>query len=102
MEEKSIVNQTGFISYMPQQDALFPWRTILMNVLLGQELYGKADTERAKEMLQKAGLADVMYAYPHELSGGMRQRASFIRALLSPQDRKSTRLNSSHVSTSYA
>src|SRR5699024_5307636 len=85
MEEKSIVNQTGFISYMPQQDALFPWRTILKNVLLGQELYGKADTERAKEMLQKAGLADVMYAYPHELSGGMRQRASFIRALLSPQ-----------------
>lgn len=85
LEERSIVNQTGFISYMPQQDALFPWRTILKNVLLGQELYGKADAERAKEMLQKAGLADVMYAYPHELSGGMRQRASFIRALLSPQ-----------------
>ncbi len=86
MEGKSIVNQHGHIGYMPQQDALFPWRTILKNVLLGQELHGEVDTERAKEMLKVAGLESVMHAYPHELSGGMKQRASFIRALLSPQE----------------
>lgn len=83
---KSIINERGHISYMPQQDALFPWRTILKNVTLGQELQSKVDEKRAIEMLEKAGLGDVIHAYPHQLSGGMRQRASFIRALLSPQD----------------
>lgn len=86
MGGQSIINKSGHISYMPQQDTLFPWRTILNNVILGQELLGEVDTARAKEMLQRAGLRDVMHAYPHELSGGMRQRASFIRALLSPQE----------------
>lgn len=81
----SIVNQRGHISYMPQQDALFPWRTILENVVLGQELHGEVDRLRAREMLDFAGLGDVKEDYPHQLSGGMKQRASFIRALLSPQ-----------------
>lgn len=86
MDGRSITNRGGHISYMPQQDSLFPWRTILDNVLLGQELQGDVDREYAKEMLRIAGLEDVIHAYPHELSGGMKQRASFIRALLSPQD----------------
>lgn len=86
MAGKSILNKTGHISYMPQQDSLFPWRTILDNVLLGQELHGKVDASRAIEMLEFAGLKDVIHSFPHELSGGMRQRASFIRALLCPQD----------------
>jgi len=81
----SIVNERGHISYMPQQDALFPWRTILDNVVLGQELHGEVDTAQAKKMLEFAGLGEVIHAYPHQLSGGMKQRASFIRALLSPQ-----------------
>ncbi|WP_026582270.1 ABC transporter ATP-binding protein [Bacillus sp. J33] len=81
-----IINgKRGSISYMPQTPSLMPWRTILQNVLLGQELKGKADTETARDMLYKAGLADYESAYPHELSGGMKQRAAFIRALLSPQ-----------------
>lgn len=70
---------------MPQQASLFPWRTILENVLLGQELQGRKKEEAAKAMLVKAGLGDVIHSYPHQLSGGMKQRASFIRALLSPQ-----------------
>ena len=82
---ENITNKSGFISYMPQQASLFPWRTILNNVLLGQELRGEKDSDRAIEMLNKAGLGDVIDAYPHELSGGMKQRAAFIRALLSPQ-----------------
>lgn len=82
---KDITNQSGFISYMPQSPSLFPWRTVLENALLGQELAGKVDIERAKKLLIKAGLEKVFDAYPHTLSGGMKQRVAFIRALLSPQ-----------------
>jgi ABC-type nitrate/sulfonate/bicarbonate transport system ATPase subunit len=85
MNEDLITNKSGHISYMPQQASLFPWRTILNNVLLGQEIQGFQETERAIEMLEKAGLGDVIHSYPHELSGGMQQRVAFIRALLSPQ-----------------
>ncbi|WP_163969541.1 ABC transporter ATP-binding protein [Oceanobacillus halotolerans] len=85
LDDQVITNQTGHISYMPQQSSLFPWRTVLDNVLLGQELQGEKDTERAMMMLEKAGLGDVVHAYPNQLSGGMKQRAAFIRALLSPQ-----------------
>ncbi|WP_436375444.1 ABC transporter ATP-binding protein [Cytobacillus sp. BC1816] len=82
---EKIDGKRGSISYMPQTPSLLPWRTILQNVLLGQELKGETDSETARKMLQKAGLGDYENAYPHELSGGMKQRAAFIRALLSPQ-----------------
>lgn len=85
LDGHSIVNERGHISYMPQQDTLLPWRTILQNVVLGQELQNKTDERLAETLLVKAGLQDVVHAYPHQLSGGMKQRASFIRALLSPQ-----------------
>jgi len=80
-----INGQRGSISYMPQSPSLLPWRTILQNVLLGQEIQGKKNTEIAVEMIEKAGLSDYIHAYPSQLSGGMKQRVSFIRALLSPQ-----------------
>src|SRR5699024_4036397 len=54
-------------------------------VLLGQEIQGMRETDRAMTMLKKAGLGEVIHSYPHELSGGMQQRVAFIRALLSPQ-----------------
>ncbi|MBY0159536.1 ABC transporter ATP-binding protein [Cytobacillus oceanisediminis] len=85
LENVKINGKRGSISYMPQTPSLMPWRTILQNVLLGQELMGKTDSEAARKMLQKAGLGGYENAYPHELSGGMKQRAAFIRALLSPQ-----------------
>lgn len=85
MDGKSIKNKRGNISFMPQQSSLFQWRTVLQNALLGQELYGESDTEKAKNMLTKAGLERVIHSYPNELSGGMKQRVAFIRALSSPQ-----------------
>lgn len=85
LDNKKINGKRGFISYMPQTPSLLPWRTIMDNVLLGQELKGKKDKKLAAEMLERAGLGPYKNAYPHELSGGMKQRAAFIRALLSPQ-----------------
>lgn len=82
---QEITGERGHISYMPQQHSLFPWRTILQNVLLGQELTGEKDKKRALDMIEKAGLAGYENELPDALSGGMKQRAAFIRALLSPQ-----------------
>lgn len=82
---ENIIARRGSISYMPQTPSLLPWRTVLQNVMLGAELNGKKDRNKAIEMLEKAGIADYIHSLPDELSGGMKQRVAFIRALLSPQ-----------------
>ena len=81
---KDITGQKGHISYMPQAPSLFPWRTVLENVLITQEINGKKDKALALDMLKKAGLSSYANATPAELSGGMKQRVSFVRALMSP------------------
>ncbi len=71
--------------YMPQEDMLFPWRNVLDNVSLGLEVLGlpKGEArERAAEMFPQFGLGGFEHRRPHELSGGMRQRASFLRTYL--------------------
>lgn len=85
LDGSSIVGQRGSISYMPQNPSLFPWRTVLENTILGSEIVGEQDRKAAKVMIQKAGLEGYENAYAHQLSGGMKQRAAFIRSLLSPQ-----------------
>ncbi|RDW19371.1 ABC transporter ATP-binding protein [Oceanobacillus chungangensis] len=82
---ENINGKRGSISYTPQTSSLMPWRTILDNVLLGQEITGNRDVEKALQMIERAGLKGFEQSYPHELSGGMQQRASFIRSILSPQ-----------------
>lgn len=67
-----------------QSDSLFPWRTVLDNVVFGLEVQGrsrKEARERAMEFIRLVGLAGFEKNYPHELSGGMRQRANLARAL---------------------
>jgi NitT/TauT family transport system ATP-binding protein len=67
-----------------QQDALFPWRTVLDNIIFGLEVQGKRKREalqRADELVRLVGLAGFERHFPHELSGGMRQRANLARAL---------------------
>lgn len=86
LDGEKITGKRGAISYTPQSPSLFPWRTILENVVLGAEIQGKADYQKARAMLGKAGLSGYENAYPYALSGGMRQRVAFVRALLSPQD----------------
>ena len=76
--------ERGMISYMPQNDSLLPWRTIARNIQLSREVHGQPiDEAKLIEWIERAGLAGYEQAYPHELSVGMRQRASFIRALVS-------------------
>lgn len=77
------------IGYMFQKDQLFPWRSILSNVCIGLEVQNKLSLEskeKAKKMLVGYGLEEFIYNYPHELSGGMRQRAALIRTLLLEPD----------------
>lgn len=91
MNGQNVTGQRGKISYMPQQPALFPWRTIEDNVLLAGEVASSAPPRNealaeARKWLSSVGLAGFEQAYPHMLSGGMQQRAAFLRALLSPQE----------------
>ncbi|WP_249716667.1 ABC transporter ATP-binding protein [Paenibacillus sp. J31TS4] len=89
MEGREVTGRKGLISYMPQSAALFPWRTIEDNAVLAREVAGLPRAESlalAREWLAKVGLAGYERAYPHMLSGGMQQRAAFVRALLSPQE----------------
>lgn len=84
IELNGVPIERGMISYMPQNDSLLPWRTIARNIQLSREVHGQPiDEAKLIEWIERAGLAGYEQAYPHELSGGMRQRASFIRALVS-------------------
>ncbi|MGA8499054.1 MAG: ABC transporter ATP-binding protein [Xanthobacteraceae bacterium] len=72
------------IAFVFQENALFPWNTVLENVRLGMLFQGVPKSEheaRAKLSLEAVGLAEFAHHYPSQLSGGMRQRAALARAL---------------------
>jgi NitT/TauT family transport system ATP-binding protein len=73
----------GCIGIIFQQDRLLPWRSLLANVTLGLEIMGLDPAEQraqAERWLHRLGLDGFLRAFPHELSGGMRQRAALARA----------------------
>ena len=77
------------VGYMFQEDALFPWLTVLDNCLLGLKIKGKIkkeDISYVKHLLEKYGLSNFENSYPKELSGGMRQRVALIRTLATKPD----------------
>jgi putative hydroxymethylpyrimidine transport system ATP-binding protein len=79
-------DRLGHVGYMPQQDLLMPWRTIIENAALPLEIQGVRRSEahkRVKILLQEFGLQGVEKKYPGDLSGGMKQRVSFLRTILS-------------------
>jgi ABC-type nitrate/sulfonate/bicarbonate transport system ATPase subunit len=79
----------GTVGYMQQKDLLLPWRNVLDNVILGLELRGMARRlarARALALMEQFGLKGFETAYPYTLSGGMRQRAAFLRTILPEQE----------------
>jgi NitT/TauT family transport system ATP-binding protein len=79
------LRRRGSLGYLPQQDTLLPWRRVLGNVEVPLELLDIPRRERrnrALALLERFGLRGFERSYPHELSGGMRQRVSLIRTLI--------------------
>lgn len=84
MGEK-ILTPTPKLGYMQQQDYLFPWLTIKKNILIGVAIRGSRTKDydnSVNQLLEELGLEGTENKYPHELSGGMRQRVALARTLI--------------------
>jgi len=89
LKGEDITCTRGHIAYMPQKDLLFPWRTIIENLLLGVEISKgdlKAARKEAEDLIPLFGLEGFADSYPDQLSGGMRQRAALLRTVLTHHD----------------
>ncbi len=78
-EPKKPLNSVVFQEY-----AVFPWKTVIENVAFGLQMRGVGKAERLKVAdywLERVGLRKFAHYYPHQISGGMKQRVSIIRAL---------------------
>lgn len=85
LDGQQVTGVTGKVGYMHQKDLLLPWRNVLQNVIMPLELKGVKKQEakaKAKELLPLFGLDGHEKKYPSQLSGGMRQRASLMRAYM--------------------
>lgn len=84
-----ILEKDTKMGYMLQQDALFNWKTVLDNCLLGLEInknLNKTSKQYVLDLLNTYGLKDFINSYPNTLSGGMRQRVALIRTLATKPD----------------
>lgn len=89
IDGKKSRNRLGSVGYMPQKDLLLPWRTVLDNVLLPLEATKENKQRKIPEIqkwLTRFGLAEYEKAYPHELSGGMKQRVAFLRTIMTGRE----------------
>ncbi len=85
LEGESIVNQSGKLSYMLQKHLLMPYKTVLDNIALPLIIKGVSKQEAraiANENFATFGLDGYQDKYPHEMSGGMCQRAALLRTYL--------------------
>ena len=89
IEGKPIEEYDKGIGYMPQKDLLMPWRNLLDNVRIPLEIQGmdkQKSIHRIRDLLPIFGLEGFEHSYPHQLSGGMRQRAALLRTMLIDSD----------------
>jgi ABC-type nitrate/sulfonate/bicarbonate transport system ATPase subunit len=84
-----LTGSNPYVAYMFQRPALYDWRTVLDNVIVGQEFLGRsrrAARQEGREGLRKFGLAGFEDRHPWELSGGMLQRVALLRTYLTGRD----------------
>lgn len=85
LNREDVTGRPGRISYMLQKDLLLPYRTVVDNVALPLIVKGTPKKEaraRAGDLFAQFGLDGAQKKYPHQLSGGMRQRAALLRTYL--------------------
>ena len=88
-EDAGEIQIKGSLGYMQQKDLLLPWKTIRDNIALPLEIQKVPKDEinqKIKEYIPLAGLEGFEDSYPSQLSGGMRQRVSFLRTLMASED----------------
>jgi NitT/TauT family transport system ATP-binding protein len=84
VDGERVAAPNAHVAFMLQKDLLLPWRSIIDNVTFGLEVQGRRAAERttrARELLESFGLGEFARYYPHQLSGGMRQRVALARTL---------------------
>ena len=84
VDGERVEGPNAHVAFMLQKDLLLPWRTVVENVMFGVEIQGVAAAERrrrAQALLENLKLAEFSGHYPHQLSGGMRQRVALARTL---------------------
>ena len=84
VDGERVAGPNAHVAFMLQKDLLLPWRTVAENVMFGVEIQGVAQAERrrrAQQLLANFKLAEFSNHYPHQLSGGMRQRVALARTL---------------------
>jgi ABC-type nitrate/sulfonate/bicarbonate transport system ATPase subunit len=89
IDDREQRSRLGILGYMPQRDLLLPWRHVLDNVLVPQDIQGVPRSEsrpKALAMFERFGLEGFERDYPSSLSGGMRQRAALLRTWLTDSD----------------
>ncbi len=88
VDDAPVEGLSSHFAYMPQQDLLMPWKTILENVCLYGTIHHQKMQIRKQALanFSKFGLEGYENKYPKELSGGMRQRAAFLRTALCAAD----------------
>lgn len=87
--DKGTVEINGHISYMYQKDMMVPWKKVIDNVGIPLVFKGKSKKEAREEVtkyIKEFGLDGFEYNYPSQLSGGMKQRANFLKSYLTSND----------------
>lgn len=85
LKNEALTDSSLNIGYMLQQDYLFPWKTVMDNILLGPKINEQITDQtkiRARQLLADVNLRDTEDDFPSELSGGMRQRIALVRTLI--------------------